>query len=405
MSNVASVDGSAAVEFGPLVRAFGKAFGHRPGAGAALAVHLDGEPLVDIWTGATGGVPWTRDTGSIVFSATKGLTATVIHRLADRGLLDYDAPVAEYWPLFAARGKGAITVRQVMTHSAGLSSLAPLARRVEDVLDHELMESRLATAAPDRLLGVPAYHALTFGWLLAGLARAITGKSMGQLYREEISDPLGLDGPYLGLPPADSATVYAPLTGNQLGALGTPVGSNVLRRSHLLPGALGAATRCLFLPGMERILEGEQPPILRTEMGAGNGVCSASTMASVYGAVVGGPAVDGRPYLSPGTVRALGRVHTYHLDRALFYAPMMWHLGYHSLPAPGGRRGLGHIGLGGSFGWADPARRLSVGFVHNRLALPQLGADQFAAMWLVPLIVRCLRAGRRGASEVVPAAA
>ncbi|QBS44126.1 serine hydrolase [Nocardia sp. CS682] len=397
--------GSATAEFAPLVRAFARTFGHRRGAGGALAVHLHGEPLLDIWTGSGGGTPWTQDTGSIIFSATKGVTATVIHRLADRGLIDYTAPVAEYWPEFGANGKSKITVRQAMTHSAGLSALAPLATGMHDVLDHELMEQRLAAAKPDRLLGVPAYHALTFGWLMAGLARAITGRGMADLFRTEVAEPLGIDGIHLGTPPTSAQTTYAPLAGSQLSLIGKPVGAMVLGRSHLIPGALGAATRCLFLPGLETILEGEDPPILQTELGAGNGVCTAPALATMYGALANDGVVEGRPYLSPRTIKAVRRIQTYRLDSALFYAPMMWRLGYHSLPMPGARAGFGHIGLGGSFGWAEPRLGLSVGFVHNRLSAAQLSYDQSAAFWLLPLVLNCLRATRRVPMEATREAA
>ncbi|WP_378739458.1 serine hydrolase domain-containing protein [Nocardia brasiliensis] len=391
----AGMGGSATAEFAPLVRAFARTFGRRRGAGGALAVHLHGEPLLDIWIGSAGTSPWTQDTGSIIFSATKGVTATVIHRLADRGLLDYTAPVAEYWPEFGANGKHKITVRQAMTHSAGLSALAPIATGLDDVLDHQLMEQRLAAAKPDRLLGVPAYHALTYGWLMGGLARAITGRGLAELFRSEVAEPLGVDGIHLGTPPAHAPTSYAPLAGSQLSLIGKPVGSLVLGRSHLIPGALGAATRCLFLPGLETILEGQDPPILRTELGAGNGVCTAPALATMYGALANNGVAAGRPYLSPRTIKAIRRIQTYRLDSALFYAPMMWRLGYHSLPMPGARAGFGHIGLGGSFGWAEPRLGLSVGFVHNRLSAGQLSYDQSAAFWLLPLVLNCLRATKR----------
>ncbi|WP_062988633.1 serine hydrolase domain-containing protein [Nocardia anaemiae] len=409
MSNVApsgdlanlpdGMGGSAAAEFAPLVRAFAKVFGHRRGAGGALAVHLRGEPLVDIWTGNAGDKPWSQDTGTIIFSATKGITATVIHRLADRGLLDYEAPMAEYWPEFGQNGKGDITIRQVMTHSAGLGGLNPIAAGLEDVLDHQLMEQRLAAAKPDRLLGTPAYHALTFGWLLAGLARAITGQGMAELFRTEVSEPLGIDGLHLGKPSAQSSTVYAPLAGSQLSLIGKPVSTRVLGRSYGLPGALGAAARCLFLPGLETILEGAMPPILDTELGAGNGVCTAPALATMYGALANGGMAGGVPYLTPQTIKALSRIRTFRLDRALFYAPMLWRLGYHSLPMPGAYGGFGHIGLGGSFGWAEPRLGLSVGFVHNRLSAAQLSFDQAAAGWLLPMVMQGLRTTRR---SVVP---
>ncbi|QIS07346.1 serine hydrolase [Nocardia brasiliensis] len=388
------------------MRAFARAFGRRRGAGAALAVHLHGEPLVEICTGSAGGdAPWTQDTGSIIFSATKGVTATVIHRLADRGLIDYAAPIAEYWPEFGANGKDRITVRQAMTHSAGLSALAPIATGLDDVLDHELMEQRLAAAKPDRLLGVPAYHALTYGWLMAGLARAVTGRGMGELFRCEVADPLGIEGIHLGLPPDHARTTYAPLAGTHLKAIGNPLGALILGRSHRIPGALGAATRCLFLPGLESILEGEAPPILRTELGAGNGVCTAAGLAAMYGVLANDGVAQGKQYLGPRTMKEIRRIQTYRLDNALFYVPMLWRLGYHSLPMPGARAGFGHIGLGGSFGWAEPRLGLSVGFVHNRLSAAQLSYDQSAAFWLLPLVLNGLRATRRVPIETTEAAA
>ncbi len=113
--------------------------------GGALAVYVDGQPAVDVWTGWAdrgGHVPWLADTAAMVFSATKGMAATVIHRLADRGLIDYEAPVAEYWPEFAANGKANLTVREVMRHHAGLSGLRGATQ--EDLLDHVVMEERLA---------------------------------------------------------------------------------------------------------------------------------------------------------------------------------------------------------------------------------------------------------------------
>ncbi|MFD7842566.1 serine hydrolase domain-containing protein [Nocardia sp. NPDC059764] len=401
-----TVGGYAAAEFGQLVRTFARMVGGHPGAGGALTVHLRGEPLVRIWTGeAAPGRAWDADTGAIVFSATKGIAATVIHRLADRGLIDYDAPVAHYWPEFAANGKGRITVRQLLSHRAGLYGLPAIARGLDDVLDHRMMEDNLAAAKPDHLLGVPTYHALTFGWLLAGLARAVTGRGMAELFRTEVAEPLGAEGIHLGLPPAGSPTSAAVLSGNKLSAVGTNYVSLALGRAYSLPGAVGAAARALFLPGLDQLLEGENPPILHTELGAGNGVCTATGLATVYGALANGGMHEGRRFLSPETIAAMRRVETYHLDRALFYIPMMWHMGYHSLPVPGAHAGFGHIGLGGSFGWAEPRLGLSVGFVHNRLGIGAMSLDQIASAWVLPLAVRGANAARRTTTLARPAAA
>ena len=186
------VQGAADPSFACAVRSFASLFPHPWLGGGALAVYLDGQPVVDVWTGWSdrrGRTHWSADTGAMVFSATKGVSSTVIHRLADRGLIDYDAPVAEYWPAFGANGKADLTVSDVMKHTAGLSGLRGATQ--EELLDHVLMEERLAAASPGRLLGKPAYHALTFGWLMSGLARAFTGKDMRVLFREELAQPLG----------------------------------------------------------------------------------------------------------------------------------------------------------------------------------------------------------------------
>ncbi|MFF2396621.1 serine hydrolase domain-containing protein [Nocardia sp. NPDC058114] len=391
----AGIGGFAPAGFGPLVRAFATLIGHRRDAGGALAIYRHGEPLAHFWTGSAGDRPWNAETGAIVFSATKGVTATVIHRLADRGLIDYQAPVAEYWPRFAAHGKGAITVADVLTHRSGLSSLSSVANTAAEALDHELMEDRLALATPDRMLGTPTYHALTYGWLLAGLARGVTGRSMSELIRTEVTDPLGIDGIHLGRPAADSSTEYARLAGAHLSFAAHPVGASFLANvGFRLPGPLGAAARCLFVPGLDGILDGDDPTILNTEMPAGNGVATAAGLAKMYAALADGVTVDGMPYLQQSTHAAIRRVQSYQLDHALFYLPMMWHLGYHSLPVPGARHGFGHIGLGGSFGWVDPQSGLSVAYVHNRLDQILLPYDQLAMGWLLPLVVSSVRASR-----------
>ena len=141
------IQGAADSNFACSLRAFSQLFPGRRYGGGALSIYQHGEPVVDIWTGYSdrkGTQYWTADTGAMVFSVTKGMASTVIHRLADRGLIDYEAPVAEYWPEFAANGKATITVREVMRHRAGLSQLN--GARMADLLDHVTMESRLAAA-------------------------------------------------------------------------------------------------------------------------------------------------------------------------------------------------------------------------------------------------------------------
>ncbi|TDH57680.1 class A beta-lactamase-related serine hydrolase [Mycobacterium eburneum] len=365
------VRGAADPHFACAVRSFAALFPGRRFGGGALAVYLDGEPVVDVWTGWSdrrGEVPWSADTGTMVFSATKGVAATVIHRLVDRGLIDYDAPVAHYWPEFGVHGKDTLTVREMLRHRAGLSELHGVSKA--DLLDHVAMEQRLAAAPPGRLLGKPAYHALTFGWLLSGLARAVTGLGMRELIRDEVAAPLGTDGLHLGRPPADAPTRVAQIITPQ-GTLANPVFNSLAPRIAALPlsGIFGAT----YFPGMRAVVQGDIP-LLDAEIPAANGVATARGLARMYGAIANGGAIDGIQFLSPELVAGLTGRRSLRLDRNMVM-PLAFHLGYHAVPVPGVLPGFGHVGLGGSLGWADPATGLAFGFVHNRLLTPFVLAD------------------------------
>ncbi|MGW4120185.1 serine hydrolase domain-containing protein [Nocardia sp. NPDC004711] len=383
------VHGTAEPRFDSAIKTFARVFAGRRGNGGALAVYQHGEPVVDVWAGAADahGTPWTADTGAMVYSASKGVSATVLARLADRGLLDYAAPVAEYWPEFAANGKARITVTELLSHRAGLSALP--AATPGEVLDHELMEARLAAAKPDDLLGTPIYHALTIGWLMSGLARAVTGRDMTQLYRSEVADPLGVDGIHLGRPPAGSRTRPAHLVGSLKTLAERSIPAPVAAAVPRLPRLLRAPLSSIYVPGLESIFRGDDPAILDTALPAGNAVCTAAALAKMYSALACDGYADGRPYLSTPTVRELERIRTYRLDHSLLVP--FWHLGYHSLPAARAPRGYGHVGAFGSTGWTDPRSGISVGFVHNRMSLTWSPLDQTLVVALLHLILRAAR--------------
>jgi len=390
------VSGAADAHFGCVVRAFSSMFpGHRFGGGA-LAVYLEGRPVMDVWTGwsdRAGHLPWSADTAPMVFSATKGMASTVIHRLVDRGLIDYDTPVAHYWPEFAANGKAELTVRQVMRHQAGLSGLR--GATMDQLLDHLGMEERLAAAAPGRLLGKSAYHALTYGWLMSGLARSVTGKGMRTLFREELAAPLGTDGIHLGRPPAGSPTRVAEIIAPQ-NIVANPLLSWVTRRAaHRLSGAF----RSMYVKGVARGVQGHIP-LLDAEMPAANGVVTARALARMYGAIANHGEVDGTQFLSSELVAGLTGQRDLRPDRNLVI-PLSFNLGYHRVPFLSVMPGFGHVGLGGSLGWADPSTGLAFAFVHNRLLSPLVMTDHAGFIGISALLRQAAMTAKKRGYEPV----
>ena len=366
------VQGAADPVFAAAISGFAKLFPNPRFGGGALAVYLDGQPVVDVWTGWSdrrGLVRWSADTAPMVFSATKGVTSTVIHRLADRGLIDYDAPVAEYWPEFGANGKATITVRDAMRHRAGLSNLRGVHRR--ELLDHRHMEERIAAAPVDRHVGKPAYHALTYGWLMSGLARAVTNRGMRELIRLEVAEPLDTDGIHLGRPPEGAPTRVARIIGPQVN-FPNPLFDAIAPRIAALEAS--AAFGSMYFPGMRSVVQGDTP-LLDSEIPSANGIATARALARMYGTLANGGEIDGRRYLSAERVDALTGRRSMRPDRNLMM-PMTFHLGYHGLGVPGLLPGFGHVGLGGSVGWAIPASGLAFALVHNRLLTPFLVSDQ-----------------------------
>ncbi|WP_374024593.1 serine hydrolase domain-containing protein [Mycobacterium sp. HNNTM2301] len=378
------VRGAADPRFGCAVQTFAKLFPSPRYGGGALSVYVDGRPVVDVWTGWSdrhGETPWEADTGAMVFSAGKGVASTVLHRLADRGLLSYDVPIAQYWTEFGANGKSDITVRDMMRHTTGLSRLGTIT--TEQLLDHRFMEERLAAAPVDRLAGRAAYHAFTFGWLASGLARAITGKGMRELFRTEIARPLDTDGIHLGRPPASGPTNAAQTMFPQRFSGGPVLGQLISLMAKLpVPGPLGAT----YVPGITSLVRGDMA-LLDSEIPAVNAVVTARGLARMYGALANGGRIDGQRFLSEELVASLTGRRSFRPDLNVFF-PMSFHLGYHGSPVPGLLRGFGHAGLGGTIGWADPATKSSFAFVHNRLLTPMV-ADQ---LLFVPLLIPLQRA-------------
>ncbi len=391
------VQGAADPRFGNVVRIFANLFPGRRFGGGALVVYIDGKPVVDVWTGwadRDGTVRWSANTGAMVFSATKGVAATVVHRLVDRGLLDYDTPVAEYWPEFGANGKKDITIRDVLRHRSGLSHLKGVTK--ENLLDHKLMEDRLAAAPVDHLRGLPAYHALTYGWLISGICRAVTGRGMRELFRDEVARPLNTDGLHLGRPPVGSPTKAAQILIPQNGRPDSLLRLVAPRVAGLpFSGALGA----MYFPGVISFVQGDIP-FLDGEVPAANGVVTGRGLAKMYAAIANGGVIDGQRFLSPELAGGLIGKPKVQPDLNMLM-PLPFHLGYHESPIPGLMRGFGHIGLGGTLGWADPSTGSAIGFVHNRL-LTALLFDMGSFVGLARPLRNAISAVRNNGAMTVP---
>jgi len=345
----------------------------RTDGGASVAVYHRGKLVVDLWGGRRNseGDPWQRDTLAMCFSTTKGVAATCAHVLADRGELNYDERIATYWPEFAQNGKGAITVRQVLSHSAGLHRLGTIIDHGSNILDWDHMTDALARAKPAYEPGTSVgYHALTFGWLVGELVRRISGIPIQKFVQTEIAEPLGLDGLYIGCPPEQRHRV-APLKSMAFKRLRTPVGRfavNQVSRGLRAVGSPVNPHRMLnsaMFRGMEDVLV--DPRLLDAAVPAMNGYFDAVSLGAMYAMLAGGGQLGGVRILSEDTVRKASAIQNNQRDRVVVVT-MQWRLGYHRTPIIAKQLpcAYGHFGFGGSGAWADPEHDLALAMVCNR---------------------------------------
>ncbi|WP_280448595.1 serine hydrolase domain-containing protein [Nocardia brasiliensis] len=345
-------------------------FRRRRQGGGALAVYLDGEPVLDIWAGwADPERRWRSDTMALTYSTGKGVAATVAHRLIERGLLDLDAPVATYWPEFAANGKDAITVRDVLNHRAGLQRIRGLVDSqgtlLDDdaLLDHDSLAAALAASAPDPLrLRASGYHGLTFGTLVAELAQRATGRSFADVVHAELAEPLGDNDFWFGVPRGERhrlATLSPRLTIGRVPVdrLIAPFGA--LRRVQSAHSAI--------YDGWADMSIGQRP--YDAVMPSWGGVFTARSLARMYGAIANDGVVGTRRLLRPETTRMIAQMLPNSRFDYVLGAPPHWALGYHRgiVGTRLTREALGHFGVGGSGAIAMPGVGVSVAFVTNHL--------------------------------------
>ena len=377
-----AVNGAVHPDFIPVAHALRTQLHSFPG-GAAVCVYHRGECVVDLWGGVRdrAGTPWARDTMAPSFSTTKGVASTLLHMMADRGLLRYDERVAKYWPEFAQSGKATITIRHVLAHQSGLYHIRQMIDHAERMLDWEYMIRAIERTPPVHKPGERSgYHGLTYGFLVGEILQRVTGRRFSQLVQEELAEPLGLDGMYIGAPEealARAAELIWPTPGIFGRRLpGAPeIGdaleraAAVLRRVWLLVGVdidLGSILDALAPRGISSFDFGA-PDTLRVAIPAANGLFTARSLARMYAALADGGEIDGVRLLSEETLRRATQVQTRAPKRAVLPFDMRWRLGYHAVFTTQGtpRHAFGHFGFGGSGAWADPRRQLAVALIVN----------------------------------------
>jgi CubicO group peptidase (beta-lactamase class C family) len=372
-----TIDGFCKKGFERVAETFTKNFAEAGELGASVCVTAGGETVVDLWGGIADSktdAPWKKDTVSIVFSCTKGATALCAHMLASRGKLDLDAPVSELWPEFGQKGKQAVTTRMMLDHS---SAVPALREKVKDTGPYEwaYMTQRLAEEEPFWMPGTRnGYHGLTFGWTVGEMVRRASGKSLGTFFRDEVAKPLGLDF-WIGLPEAIEPRV-APITpfAYKPEQAITPFLRDLPNKQSI--PALFYFNSGAILAGGLNTRAGHA-----AEIGAANGITNARGLAGMYAPLAqgGGKLVDGK------TLARMAEVSMATHDDATLRIPTRFALGF--MKSMDNRKrsvgakifgedcdsmilssaAFGHVGAGGSLGFADPVAGLSFGYTMNKM--------------------------------------
>ncbi|QUQ70050.1 serine hydrolase domain-containing protein [Kutzneria sp. CA-103260] len=331
-----------------------QAFEDNDEVGASVCVTVEGETVVDLWGGFADEArtrPWQRDTIVNVYSVTKTMTALTALLLADRGELEFEAPVARYWPEFAAAGKESITVAQLMSHSSGLSGWRePIT--VEDLYDWEKATSLLAAQEPFWEPGTAGgYHAVTQGYLVGEVVRRITGRSLGTVFREEIAEPLDADF-HIGLPASEDgrvADLIPPPEGSPFGPDSSELQLNAANNPEVHP----SVTRTRAWRG--------------AEIPAGGGTGNARSVAEIHALLANGGVAKGKRLLSEAGCRRALEVQVEGKDLVLGMS-IRWGLGFAvnggMMPNP---NTIYWGGAGGSLALIDMDARLTIAYTMNRM--------------------------------------
>lgn len=370
------VSGTCAPRFEPVRRAFEANFAGGIEVGAAVAVWVDGELVVNLWGGHSDSRrrrPWREDTLASIFSGSKGLTSTCLHLLADRGEIDLDAPVARYWPEFGQAGKERITVAEVLSHRSGV--IGPRDRmHWGDVGEWDLVCERLAAAEPWWRPGTAqGYHVVSFGFILGEVVRRVTGRTLGGYLRTEIAEPMGIDV-HIGLPRAQhhrcAEMINKPHIRDVLAEGGAPE-----RPQSIAEHPMAALAVAMGFAPDDELGSNDLTRWRSCEFPGTNAHVSALGLATFYNGLA-------QEKLLSREQMERARVCRGGFDADLVLGPRVadhgWGLGYMlnqrgvAGPNPGS---FGHGGSGGSYGFVDLEHRIGYGYVMNYFDATQCNAD------------------------------
>ena len=360
------INGTASDGWEPLVEQFASNFDRFGELGASVCVTYEGETVVDLWAGDrdTDGNPWLEDTIAVVNSCTKGAVALACHLLADRGLLDLDAPVAEVWPEFAHGAKAAVTTRMMLNHTTGVAAFRDELPE-GSAFDWDYMCDRVAAEEPWWSPGTRnGYHLMSFGWVAGELVRRASGLSLGTFFRKEVAEPAESDF-WIGLPATEHHRV-SPLMPFKPG----PKEEFSAFTRAFIADSDGLQARAWRNRGGAK---GDSPEVWSAELGGGGGITNARGLAKIYQACAVGD------FVSPQQFERMRRVSVASERDAMLLLPTRFSEGFmlrmDNRRSFGGdtdsvniREGaFGHVGAGGSIGFADPNIGLSMGYVMNQM--------------------------------------
>jgi len=359
------IKGTSEAGWGPVKDAFVANFDAGSELGASVCVTHHGQTVVDLWAGDAdpAGNSWASDTIVNVYSTTKTMTAISLMMCVDRGLVDVEAPVATYWPEFAANGKESITVAQVMSHQSGLAGFEP-AIEPSDLYDWDRCTEVLAAMTPWWEPGTASgYHLITHGYLLGEIVRRVDGRSLGTFFREEVAEPLGADF-HIGFGPEHDA---------RCGELIPPDMTSALAEY----GSLGPDS-IPMKAFMSCFINGEEPRTREwraAEIPAAGGFGNARSVGRVHSALACGGSVDGVTLMAPETVEMIVKPQV-EGDDLVLQMPARFGLGFglstEEMPLPSDRC-FYWGGWGGSVAVIDLDNQLTVSYVMNRMESDLLG--------------------------------